>query len=79
MLPPDNRDFEQVTKSAFDGITIGELLDFLGDHKDRPLVFSYGGQAVRPGYHVTEVKAGAFSALDCGANHESWSEIFIQL
>lgn len=79
MLTPDNRNFEQVTKSAFDGITIGELLDFLGGHKDKPLVFSYGGQAVRPSYHVTEVKAGAFSALDCGANPESWSEIFIQL
>ncbi|MFP3802914.1 DUF6428 family protein, partial [Paraburkholderia sp. SIMBA_027] len=39
----------------------------------------YGGQAVKPGYHVTEVKAGQFSALDCGANPEAWSEMFIQL
>lgn len=31
------------------------------------------------GYHVTEVKAGHFSALDCGANPEAWSEIFVQL
>lgn len=79
MLTPDNREFEQATQSAFDGITIGELLDFLGDHKDKPLAFSYDGRTVKPGYHVTEVKAGAFSALDCGANPESWTEIFIQL
>ena len=32
-----------------------------------------------PGYHVTEVKTGAFQALDCGANFESWHETFIQL
>ncbi|TCS09218.1 hypothetical protein EV281_1011099 [Rhizobium sp. BK418] len=34
---------------------------------------------MKPGYHVTEVKAGQFRALDCGANPEAWSEIFIQL
>jgi len=42
-------------------------------------VFFHEGRPVRPGYHVTEVKAGRFDALDCGANPESWSEIFIQL
>ncbi|SFU21142.1 DUF6428 family protein [Mesorhizobium sp. YR577] len=79
MLTPDNREFEQPVKIVADDITIGKLLDFLGDHKDKLLVFSYGGQTMRPGYHVTEVKAGAFAALDCGANPESWTEIFIQL
>ena len=34
---------------------------------------------MRAGYHVTEVKAANFSALDCGANPEVWSEIFVQL
>ena len=34
---------------------------------------------MKPGYHVTEVKAGQFAALDCGANPESWTEIFVQL
>ncbi|MES0202299.1 DUF6428 family protein [Mesorhizobium sp. LNHC209A00] len=55
------------------------LLGFLTDHKDRPLVFFYEGRPVLPGYHVTEVKAGRFDALDCGGNPESWSEIFVQL
>lgn len=35
------------------------------------LVFEYDGKAVRSGYHVTEVKVGQFSALDCGANPEA--------
>lgn len=60
-------------------ITIGELLAALDGATALPLVFSYDGQDMRPGYHVTEVKAGRFEALDCGANPESWTEIFIQL
>ena len=60
-------------------ITIGELLEALRNVEDRPLVFTYDGQEVRPGYHVTEVKAGQFRALDCGGNPEAWTEIFVQL
>ena len=60
-------------------IAIGELLTALDGVADLPLVFSYDGRDVKPGYHVTEVKAGRFEALDCGANPESWTEIFIQL
>lgn len=77
MLTPDNREFDQTTLS--DGITIGELIALLDSHEDLPLVFACGGRTIRPGYHVTEVKAGEFSALDCGANPESWSEVFVQL
>jgi len=60
-------------------IAIGELLAALDSAAELPLVFSYDGREVKPGYHVTEVKAGRFEALDCGANPESWTEIFIQL
>ena len=67
------------TRYAPADITLGALLEKLGPVALRPLVFEYDGRAVRPGYHVTEVKAGQFSALDCGANPESWSEIFVQL
>lgn len=79
MLAPDNTQFATATPTDPADITIGALLGFLASHKDKALVFSYGGNPVQPGYHVTEVKAGHFSALDCGANPESWSEIFIQL
>lgn len=62
-----------------DDITLGGLLDVLDAHADRPLVFFYDGRAVKRGYHVTEVKAGRFAALDCGANPEAWTEIFVQI
>jgi hypothetical protein len=60
-------------------ISAAALLQTLAQHAGKPLIFSYEGRDVLPGYHVTEVKTGAFQALDCGANHESWREIFIQL
>ena len=60
-------------------ISLGELLGRAAEAPDLKLVFLYDGKPVKPGYHVTEVKAGQFSALDCGANPEAWSEIFVQL
>ncbi|MDI7863713.1 DUF6428 family protein [Rhizobiaceae bacterium n13] len=60
-------------------ISLGELLERAAETPDLPLVFLYDGKRVKPGYHVTEVKAGHFSALDCGAIPEAWSEIFVQL
>ena len=79
MLAHDNPKIVPALAMDPTDLTIGELLDALAAHKERPLVFNYDGHAVKPGYHVTEVKAGQFSALDCGANPESWSEIFVQL
>jgi len=64
---------------AGEAFTLAELRAVLYPHAGLPLVFEYGGRAVQPGYHVTEVKSGWFSALDCGANPESWREAFIQL
>lgn len=60
-------------------VNLGELVAALAPNADLPLVFRYEGRIVKPGYHVTEVKAGQFSALDCGANPEAWNEIFVQL
>jgi hypothetical protein len=60
-------------------IGAAELLETLAQHAGKPLIFSYSGRDVLPGYHVTEVKTAAFEALDCGANYESWHETFIQL
>ena len=67
------------SKISSEDISLGLLLDTLAGAKDLPLVFHYDGRPVKAGYHVTEVKAGHFSALDCGANYESWHETFIQL
>lgn len=55
------------------------LLAALDPHAGKALVFSYDGRDVLSGYHVTEVKAGRFASLDCGANPEAWAETFIQL
>ncbi|KAB2683293.1 MULTISPECIES: DUF6428 family protein [Hyphomicrobiales] len=68
-----------IDKAVSSDITLGQLLDGLAAAPEAPLVFLYEGQPVKAGYHVTEVKAGAFSALDCGANPEAWSEMFVQL
>jgi hypothetical protein len=65
--------------SSSDELSLDALLGTLAAHKEKALIFHYDGQDVRPSYHVTEVKAGAFNALDCGANPESWQETFIQL
>lgn len=60
-------------------ISTRTLLSELAAHASKQLIFSYDGQDVLPGYHVTEVKDGHFEALDCGANPEAWRETFIQL
>ncbi len=60
-------------------ISAANLLDQLAQHRGKRLIFRYEGRDVSIGYHVTEVKSGAFQALDCGANFESWHETFIQL
>ncbi|MDT3686768.1 MAG: DUF6428 family protein [Pseudorhodoplanes sp.] len=60
-------------------ISIAQLLETLDVQRGKKLIFQYNGRNVRPSYHVTEVKCGAFKAIDCGANPESWHETFIQL
>ncbi|MBY5903850.1 hypothetical protein HFO88_26400 [Rhizobium leguminosarum] len=68
-----------IDKTLSNDIELGALLAALDAHADSPLVFRYDGHDVKAGYHVTEVKTGRFDALDCGANPESWTEIFVQL
>lgn len=66
-------------QAAATNIPLGALLAACDAQPATPLVFTYAGRTIQRGYHVTEVKAGQFAALDCGANPEAWSEIFIQL
>lgn len=70
---------EVLDKPLPEDIDLGTLLAVLDAAPETPLVFAYGGRDVKLGYHVTEVKSGRFDALDCGANPESWTEIFVQL
>src|SRR5688572_27911240 len=57
----------------------GDFLDALMEHDGVPLTFVYDGREIAAGYHLTEVKAGRFAGLDCGANTEAWSETIVQL
>ncbi|MFK0162844.1 DUF6428 family protein [Rhizobium sp. NPDC090279] len=68
-----------IDKAQSSDVNLGLLLETLATCRDLPLIFRYDGRSVRRGYHVTEVKAGQFAALDCGANSEAWAEIFVQL
>lgn len=70
---------ETASPTGVGDISTGILLDLLAAHPDRQLAFSAEGHELRPGYHVTEVKDGRFSGLDCGGNPESWRETFVQL
>lgn len=59
--------------------SLAALLGALAAHGDKALVIEYGGRAVRPGYHITEVKAGSFVTLDCGGNPDAWQETVLQV
>lgn len=65
--------------AAATDLTLGALLAACDTQPLVPLVFTYDAREIQPGYQVTEVKAGQFAALGCGANPEAWSEIVIQL
>lgn len=58
---------------------LGALLDALEPHASKPLLLEYAERTIQPGYHVTEVKAGAFVTLDCGGNPDRWQETILQI
>ena len=59
--------------------SLGEFLDALEPHSAKSLVIEYGGRAIRPGYHITEVKTGSFVTIDCGGNPDRWRETILQV
>jgi hypothetical protein len=59
--------------------TVASLLEAFRRMPERPLIIEYGSRAVRPGYHITEVKAGSFVTLDCGGNPDTWNETVLQV
>jgi hypothetical protein len=79
MLTPDKSFSPAPVIPRSPELTTVELLGGLAQQPGKPLLFRYDGRDVLPGYHVTEVKSGAFEGLDCGANPEAWRETFIQL
>ena len=59
--------------------SLEELLSALAAHERKLLVIEYAGRRIQPGYHVTEVKAGSFTTLDCGGNPDAWEETILQV
>lgn len=59
--------------------SLGAVLDTLEPHSAKSLVIEYGERTIRPGYHVTEVKAGSFVTIDCGGNPDRWRETILQV
>lgn len=59
--------------------SLSGLVAALGAHRGKELVIEYGGRKTKPGYHVTEVKAGSFVTLDCGGNPDEWKETVLQV
>jgi hypothetical protein len=59
--------------------SLGAVLAAMEPHAGKALVIDYGGRKIRPGYHVTEVKAGSFVTLDCGGNPDAWRETILQV
>lgn len=69
---------DQTLPAATD-IPLSDLLAACDAQTAVPMVFTYAGWTIQRGYHITEVKAGQFAALDCCADSEAGSETFIQL
>ena len=59
--------------------SLGGFLAALEPYTDESLVLEYAGRTIQPGFHVTEVKAGAFVTLDCGGNPDQWRETILQV
>jgi hypothetical protein len=68
-----------VTPLVQPDIDLEALRAALSGQEALPLVLTYAGRTIQPGYHVTEIKAGRFSAIDCGGNPDSWTETVLQV
>ena len=55
------------------------FLTTLASYPDRALVFEMDNQRIKPGYHVTEIKAVSTQSMDCGGQGDAWTETVIQL
>lgn len=56
------------------------FLETLEKAGNRHLVFMLNGNLlVAPGYHVTEIKALSYDAMDCGGQAAQWRETIVQL
>ena len=61
-------------------MTTKEFIAQLRRQPDKALVFvNAEGDAIRGGYHLTEIKAAKFDTVDCGGQENQWNETIMQL
>ena len=61
-------------------MTTQEFIAVLRKAPDHRLIFqNEAGDAVRAGYHLTEIKAAHFETVDCGGQTNQWQETIVQL
>ena len=61
-------------------MTTNEFITALRQAPENRLVFvNAGGDTVRAGYHLTEIKAAHFDTVDCGGQTNRWNETIVQL
>ena len=61
-------------------MTTQEFIASLRKAPDNQLIFeNRTGEAVRAGYHLTEIKAALFDTVDCGGQANQWHETIVQL
>lgn len=61
-------------------MTTNEFIAQLRQAPQDPLIFvNAAGDAVRAGYHLTEIKAAHFETVDCGGQTNRWDETIVQL
>jgi len=57
-----------------------EFIDTIRTAQSKRLVFiNSDGDAIHPGYHLTEIKAALFDTVDCGGQVNRWAETIFQL
>lgn len=59
--------------------TLPALLAEIASKPDAALVFYAEGRAIRPEYHVTEIKLAHIRSVDCGRGEAEWDETLVQL
>ena len=61
-------------------MTTHNFISRLRDAPAKKLVFTNSdGTTIHSGYHLTELKAASFDAVDCGAQKNQWNETIAQL
>lgn len=59
--------------------TLAELVDRIASTSDGAVRFIGDDFALRPGYHVTEIKLATIRSIDCGGGTDRWDEAVIEL